>query len=236
MGLFLVEGSGFFDPKTFEYAGKETWLLASERHSVSELRMLHNLGFTTSGTDHRGWNCLFMSIMSFYDPSTSEFFEKVQFLLGVFDDVYAQDIEGRTIFDLVNEDRSDSYSQTSYRRDVWYCALERAGIDVRDYLTRHPHIAVRKSSFREAYTPEHYHALKHLQSWDESNFRSQMDRLLEEIPLEEEESHEMERIRELERLQTMERMRKMKYIREDDQEWWVWEDDDEKCESCTGRV
>ena len=43
--------------------------------------------------------------------------------------------------------------------------------------------------------PEHYHALKHLQSWDEDNFRSQMDRLLQEIPLDEDEALEMERLR-----------------------------------------
>ena len=43
--------------------------------------------------------------------------------------------------------------------------------------------------------PEHYHALKHLQSWNSSNFRSQMDRLLQEILLDEDEALEMERLR-----------------------------------------
>ena len=43
--------------------------------------------------------------------------------------------------------------------------------------------------------PEHYHALKHLQSWDEDNFRSQMDHLLQEIPLDEDEALVMELLR-----------------------------------------
>jgi hypothetical protein len=86
------------------------------------------------------------------------------------------------------------------QRDLWYCALERASIDIRDHLTSHPRIAVHDTTISNRYTPEHYHALRHLQSWDESNFRSQTDRLLQEIPLNKEESREMELIRKIDRI------------------------------------
>jgi hypothetical protein len=198
MKLFFAEGSAFFDPKTFEYEGKDLWLFASERHthSASALQSLHRLGFKTSGTDSHGWNCLFMSIMNSCDPSTSDDFERLQFLLSVFDDVYAQDFKGCTIFDLVND---DTCSPGSYRRDLWYCTLERAGIDISHRVVDQASIAVHSAALGNCkYTPEHYHALKHLRSWDPSNFRSQMDRLLQEIPLDEDESREMERILELE--------------------------------------
>jgi hypothetical protein len=161
------------------------------------------------------------------DSSTSDDFERLQFLLTVFDDIYAQDNEGHTIFDFVDKERSEMGSFDTYRRDLWYCALNRAAIDVSDHLTRHPRIAVYKTSEHTFldYTPEHYHALKHLQSWDESNFRSQMDRLLQEIPLDEEESLEMERIRELERMRESEREPESEFLEWETEE--ASEEDDE---------
>jgi hypothetical protein len=199
--MFFVEGSDFFDPKTFEYEGKDLWLFASEKGSSSALQKLHKLGCKTSGTDLNGRNCLFLSIMNSEKPNTSDDFEKLQFLLGIFDNISAQDAQGCTIFDLVNGDTSRLFSPGSYQRDLLYCALERVGIDISDHLTQYPRIGLYKSSTYGQYTPEHYRALNHLQSWDDTNFRSQMDRLLQEIPLDEEESRGMESVREEKEMQ-----------------------------------
>jgi hypothetical protein len=191
MEVFLVEGSGFLDPKTFEHQGKDLWLIASESPSqfaAPALKRLHSSGCKTSGTDPRGWNCLFMCIMNTFDSLTSRDLDKLEFLLSVYDDIHARDYEGHTIFDLVNKDINKPPWGEYYRRDLWYCALQRASIDISNHLARHPRIA----AYSHIYPREHYHALKHLQSWDRSNLRFQMDRLLEEIPLDEEEYLEVE--------------------------------------------
>jgi hypothetical protein len=117
----------------------------------------------------------------------------VQFLLSIFGDIHARDTAGRTIFDHV--DNAQTEDNGSYQRDLWYCALERAGIDVGPHLVHRPRVPSYRLDGLDDYTPEHYHALKHLQSWDVDNFRSQMDRLLQEIPLDEDEALEMERLR-----------------------------------------
>jgi hypothetical protein len=227
MELFLAEESGFFDPKTFEFAGEDLWLSASKSpspHALPALQKLHSLGCKASGTDRHGWNCLFLSIMKPHNPATSDDLEELQFLLGVFDNVYAQNAKGYTIFDLVSQ-----FSFSSYQRDLLYCALERADIDLNDHLThhRHPRIAVYETITNPCwyYTPEHYHALKHLQSWDQSNFRSQMDCLLQEIPLDEEESREMERFRVVELTNDYETEREAE---EDSSEWETDEEADEE--------
>jgi hypothetical protein len=68
MELFLVEGSGFFNPKTFEYRGSDLWLFTSISSGTSALlalQKLHGLGCKTSRTDLRGWNCLFSLVIFF---------------------------------------------------------------------------------------------------------------------------------------------------------------------------
>jgi hypothetical protein len=203
--MFLVEGSGFFDPKTWEFRGMDLWLWASLKFSASTLQKVYNLNCKTSGTDRQGRNCLFLSVLGSDNPSTSDQFKRLLFLLDVSGDIYAQDAKGYTIFDILEKTRPEDEDLGSYQSDLLYCVLERAGIDVSDHRTRHPRIAVYSGMGGwRAYTPEHYHAMKHLQSWDESNFRSQMDHLLQEIPLDEEESREMDRVREMERIQKME--------------------------------
>ena len=98
----------------------------------------------------------------------------------------------RTIFDHVHKSPDDYYG--SYQRDLWYCSLERAGVDISSHLVQHPRVPSYRIGKYFEYTPEHYHALKHLEFWDRKNFRSQMDRLLQEIPLDEDETLEMERL------------------------------------------
>jgi hypothetical protein len=234
--MFSSEGGGFFDPKTFKHGDQHIWLHTSRSmwpHALPILRKLHASGCKISEVDRNGYNCLFLSIMHSYSPIDSREFERLQFLLSVFDRVYAQDVEGCTIFDLVNGRKKIAHWLGSYPRDLLYCALERAGIDISDYLARHPRIGVYETTYMDEYTPEHYHALKHLQSWNVSNFRSQMDRLLQEIPLDEEESLEMERILE-EREEWRKRKREWERIREIERrpeevpaEWTVDEDSED---------
>jgi hypothetical protein len=118
------------------------------------------------------------------------------------------------IFDRVDNGQDDHNG--SYRRDLWYCTLERAGIDVSSHLAQHPRVpSYQEVTFHE-YTPEHYHALKHLQSWDHSNFRSQMDRLLQKIPLDEDEALEMERLRRKRLERDLDDDSDMEYLSQDD--------------------
>ncbi|GAB7325794.1 hypothetical protein MBLNU13_g09883t1 [Cladosporium sp. NU13] len=195
--LILVEGNIFLDPKNFRHNRMSLWLNAC-RNSYSSapwiLQILKDAGCNIAEKDHRGWNCLFITVLSSIQPGYSHEFEKLQYLLGIFDNIHARDTNGRTIFDYVDDVQEDDYCG-SYSRDLWYCALKRAGIDVSSHLAQHPRVPSYKMRGHFEYTPEHYHALKHLQSWDEDNFRSQMDRLLQEIPLDEDEALEMERMR-----------------------------------------
>ena len=56
----------------------------------------------------------------------------------MFDDIHARDAEGLTIFDHIDYLPDCLYG--GYRRDLWYCALERAGIDVSFHLVENPSV------------------------------------------------------------------------------------------------
>jgi hypothetical protein len=191
----FVEGISFIDVKSFRHNGTSLWLDACRWASHSFKLILQRIidaGCNVAEKDSEGQNCLFHGVNGSCYPEKSYDFEKLQYLLGVCDDIYATDAQGRTLFDHF-DDIEDKYCG-SYRRDLWYCALERAGIDVSSHLVQHPRVPSYTMERYEEYTPEHYHALKHLKSWDRFNFRSQMDRLLQEIPLDEDEALEMERL------------------------------------------
>lgn len=163
------------------------------KSAPSILQRLVDAGCDIAEKDDRGWNCLFHSVSESRQPEASYEFEELRYLLSIFDDIYARDAKGRTLFDHVDESQGDIHG--SYRRDLWYSALERSGIDVSLHLVQHPRVPSYKMRKYGEYTPEHYHALKHLQSWDRYNFRSQMERLLQDISLDEDEALEMERLR-----------------------------------------
>lgn len=182
-----VEGISFLDVNSL-------WLDACGGSSLSVLQRIIDAGCNVAEKDEKnGRNCLFHVIFGSMHPENSCDFEKLQYLLSIFDDIYARDAHGRTIFDCVKD--FQGYALGSYKRDLWYCALDRAGIDVSSQLVQYPRVSSYTMLDYAGYTPEHYHALKHLGSWDESNFRSQMDHLLQEIPLDEDEALEMERLR-----------------------------------------
>lgn len=196
----LTEGKEFVHLKTFRYEHMSLWMGAcsgARESSPLVLQKLLDAGCDIAERSTDGFNCLFHSVMKAKFCSTSDELQRLQFLLSKFEDIYAKDAQGCTVFDRV--DTFTGKSGGSYQRDLWYCALERAGIDVSLHTANHPRMAAYEADVERnfgKYTPEHYHALKHLQSWSYHDFRPQMDRLLKDIPLNEEESREMERIRE----------------------------------------
>ena len=203
----FVESTSFLDPKNYRERGESLWLGAcryTHGPALPTLKLLRDVGCDFAETDDHGRNCLFYSVLwpEVRHPEYSFDLEKLVYLLSIFDDIHATDAEGYTIFDLLDTCQDDYYG--SYRRDLWYCALGRAGIDVSPHLVQRPRVPSYTNRRSRQYTPEHYHALKHLQSWNRENFRAQMDRLLEEIPLDKDEALEMERLQreelEMERL------------------------------------
>lgn len=147
-----------------------------------------------------GWNCLFFLLEDANDPTTSKSFEALRILLAASADIFARDSTGRTIFDHLSRDDGHPF-QGSYRHELWYCALEREGIDTRGYSKSHLHSTV----YNRSYTPEHYRALCYLDTWDQrldpEGFQKQIDGILEEHPWTEEEAQELSRRREEQRVE-----------------------------------
>ena len=136
-----------------------------------------------------GWTCLFLQVLRAPCPKTSRTFEVTRFLIRQRANIYAKDGYGLTIFDHVGAAMASESS--SYRRDLWYCALQREGIDIGAMIEEHPRIA----KYDEDYTPEHYRALCHLDHWTDENLSQQVHNLLEAYPWSEEEISEISRIR-----------------------------------------
>ncbi|KAM0717426.1 hypothetical protein Q7P37_007278 [Cladosporium fusiforme] len=223
LDLFCAEGSAFFDLRAFREEGQSPWLYAcNQDSSVTLLQKLQAEGCSAKETDEEGWNCLFHCVLSARGPSSSSDLERLRFLLSVFGDVDATDMDGRTIFDHVDSMADDFFR--GYRRDLWYYALFREGIISNERIAQHTRTAAYVARVDFIYTPEHYHALKHLDSWDWSNFRSQMDRLLEEIPLSEEDSLEMRRI-EMDWERRMEEARQAQGFLDERSRQRIWEVD-----------
>lgn len=136
-----------------------------------------------------GWTCLFLQVLRAHCPETSRTFEVTRFLIRQRANIHAKDGSGLTIFD--HADAAMASESSSYRRDLWYCALQREGIDVDAMIEEHPRIA----KYDENYTPEHYRALCHLDHWTDENLSQQVHDLLEAYPWSEEEISELSRTR-----------------------------------------
>lgn len=135
-------------------------------------------GADTAEVDNFGWNCLFQCVVHACYPDSAKEFKALRCLLAVFDDIYATDIWGTDVFSYVNEEKSwiDPQHQKfgSYRQDLWYCALKRSGLDVRYDIAPCARIA----RYTLHYTPKHYLALCHLDSWNCDDFDGRVDHLL----------------------------------------------------------
>ena len=112
--------------------------------------------------DHR-WNCLFKCVGTASNPWRSNEFEALRYLLTVFDNVFARDCRGRTIFDLLAGDSMyGQQSLGSYKQDLWYCALYRSQLPRRFTIPPPPP----GPAFDSRYTIEHYRAMLYHESWD----------------------------------------------------------------------
>jgi hypothetical protein len=165
--LVLREGSAFFDVRKYQIDDQTVWKYAcSNAYTIVSpwiLQILVQAGVVITEVDEDGWNCLFECDMNARDPSTSAELEALQYLLTIFDNIFACDSYGFTIFDNVTQD--EAYSGRiwgSYRQDLWYCALYRSGLASRFDIPPPPPGPVLSSS----YTIQHYRALLRLDIWD----------------------------------------------------------------------
>jgi hypothetical protein len=135
-----------------------------------------------------GWNCLFLQSMCASSPNSSYEFDTLRCTLRHRGDIFAKDAAGRTVFDHVNATSNLEFS--GYRRDLWYCALQREGIDVGPTAGMQSRVAV----YNRFYTPQHYRALCYLDDWTEKDLSRQVHETLEGCPWTEEEISELSRI------------------------------------------
>ena len=135
-----------------------------------------------------GWTCLFLQILRASRPWKSCEFEVTRFLIRQRANIFAKDGSGLTIFDHV--DAKLTWTSSSYQRDLWYCALQREGVDIGAMIEEHPRIA----KYDAYYTPEHFRALCHLDHWTKKNLSQQLHDSLEACPWSEEEISELSRI------------------------------------------
>lgn len=135
-----------------------------------------------------GWSCLFLQVLRARHPENSSEIEVTRFLIKQRANLFVKDGSGLTIFDHANAILSGGSS--SYRRDLWYCALQREGINNGATFEVHPRIA----KYNRYYTPEHYRALCYLDHWTEEDLSGQLHESLEACPWSEEEISELSRI------------------------------------------
>jgi len=155
--------------------------------------MFVDRGVNIRETDGYGFNCLFAFMSRAKKPSTAKEFRAIQYLLSIFDDIYALDATGNDVFTYVNEHRDwpGSYTEPhnecgSYRQDLWYCALARSKLDIRHDVQP----CNRLARYTEYYTPKHYLALCYLDDWiwwNEALFEKQIQPVLQKHPLSEHE-------------------------------------------------
>jgi hypothetical protein len=170
--LLLREGSTFIHLRDLQENGRSLWLQSCRRqcsqHTPAMLQALIAAGVNVEETDRNGWNCLFQRVLGSVSPEHSYDLEALRFLLTVFDDLFARDTKGMSIFEIVNDEREllvrsdgDDDSFGSYRQDLWYCALYRSELQVHFDLpppSRNPRFTLR-------YTSQHYRALMDLTHW-----------------------------------------------------------------------
>jgi hypothetical protein len=181
--LILDEGKHFIVWQDLRVGDTSFWLWTCREPSPLMLRKLVSAGCDPTETDNDGHNGLFVYFFHarsyVWHPKTSLNYEVVKFLLehGVRPD--ARDSTGRTITDYLDSEVETVYG--SYRKDLWHCVRKRLGFEDHG----EPPLPSRQWTFQ--YTPEYYRALLYLASWDQQDFRSQMELLDETDPLDKEE-------------------------------------------------
>jgi hypothetical protein len=174
------------------------WLhafLQSEPPSLSIIKELLGMGCDMKETAVNlptvlnGWNSLsFWQVLRARRPGLSHEFKMLRFFIKQRTNLFAKDAYGKTISDHVNAARE--WSPTCYQQDLWYCALQRKGIDTAQATEAHPRVA----KYGRSYTPEHYRALSYFDSWTDDNLSRQVHNTLDACPWTDEEVYESSRI------------------------------------------
>lgn len=132
-----------------------------------------------------GWSCLFLQVLRARHPGNSLEVEMTRFLIRQRANIFAKDGSGLTIFDHLN-----AFPTNGYRQDLWYCALQREGIDTGQAIEKYSRVA----EYDLYYTPEHFRALCYLDSWTDDNLSRQVHDTLEACPWTEEEISAFSRV------------------------------------------
>jgi hypothetical protein len=186
-----------FQERSDIIAGRGYWIELClglvTREDPSLLQMFVDKGVNVRETDEYGFNCLFAFVSRAKNPGIAREVRALQYLLSIFDDIYALDATGHDIFAYTNElrDWPGSYREPyyecgSYRQDLWYCALARSKLRDRHNIQS----CNRLARYTRYYTPKHYLALCHLDDWDlrgESLFTEQIQISPQECLLSEDE-------------------------------------------------
>lgn len=165
----LREGSAFFNASSYQIDGVSLWLRACTMSGMLDspkiLQVLIEAGVKTTDVDSRGWNCLFRCVLGSRFPSCSAEFEALQYLLTVFDDIFACETAKPycDLFDWVHHFTFHQPSELgSYKEDLWYCALYRSELALRVEIP--PPLV--PPVFNSRYTVQHYRALLYFDTWD----------------------------------------------------------------------
>jgi hypothetical protein len=127
------------------------------------LQVLVEAGAKITDVNSHGSNCLFKCVMRAGIPSSSAEFEALQYLLTVFDDIFARDAYGEDLFKLAHYCTYHRPNRLgSYYEYLLYCALYRSGLALSDGIPPPP----MRPLFSPEYTVQHYRALLYLDTWN----------------------------------------------------------------------
>jgi hypothetical protein len=165
--LILREGSAFIDLCRLQDGDTSIWRyacrIASWIPTPKALQVLIEAGVDVAEVDEDGHNCLFNCVLMAQDPYKSGEFEALRFLLTIFHDVFARDLDGYSIFDSVMaQNWNITPSWGSYQQDLWYCAIYRSGLSSRIDIPPPPSRPI----FAKKYKPDDYRALLYLDTWN----------------------------------------------------------------------
>lgn len=199
VGLML--NGVYADLKTTDpSSGLSIWLQACIVAKLSIIETLTSAGCDIHETyipsaDHAnkqgymsGWNCLFFVALHASWPQSSDELEVLRFLIGAGVDPHQRYAAGNTISDYVDDDVDNKLG--TYRRELWYSALERECIRVDRPTGKWQATRVYTGKYR----PLHYRALCHLEAWERDSVETHVFRVLEEFPWSREEAKETLRI------------------------------------------
>jgi hypothetical protein len=161
--LILCEGSAFIDLCRVQDGDTSIWMYACQSAfcfpAPKTLQLLIEAGVDVAEVDENGYNCLFNCVLMARFPYRSAEFGVLRFLLTVFNDIHAHDVDGYSIFDYIMVPAPQT---GSYRQDMWYCAIYRSGLRSLIDIPPPPSRPV----FGASYKLENYRALLYLDTWD----------------------------------------------------------------------